>query len=783
MFSVALFFANRAIKTSNTNATLAAENAAFGNAQAAIAAEKDALAQTRSTQAAENAAIAKEQSNLAAERQIQAAVNAQIALTSIAAEALAQSREATAVYNEQLAFSRQLASQSLSFLERKTDLGTLLSIAAYQVDPSTWESRHALLTSLQTGLDQSVQPYAVMIPSTMEITNNVDISPDGKTIAWSGSGGRVVLWDVAQKKTIRELQNPSGEKITAQAFSPTDPNLLVTGSENNAITFWDLSDDSFERIEIIIVDGEERYKLNRIRFLTFNKTGDQLAVHGQNRIISIWDVATRTQIKSFADPTGADFFWQLAWSPDGNYIAAAGADNYLYIFDPQSGRAIDYARNPGREGEIYTLGWSSDSKLLAFTGRTGSQLASVYFYEIASTSVLSDYIETPASAIFSLASSFDDRLMVFAGRNEPVYVWDTSENVELARLTEYGQFQNGVSFVKNLLAYIGKNTISVYEMSVPEPLSSELPSATREVLSLSTDPQGALWIASLSGRDILLQGRSDGESQTYRLWTDLPSSSSPIHLQFTPEGLMLFVTDQAGDIYQWDPSNGQSNLVLSGLTTPLTAMAISPAGNMLAVSYCAEPTADQPEEVCTSQIQLWDLSNLSTLGQPIPTSQGIITSLIFSQDGSSLASGSQEGTILLIDTVSGKQIGLPLGDFSVNISSLAYSPDGGILAAGTDDGQLFLWDVNTGQVLGKPFRVGNDRLAGLAYAQDGLTMYSATANGQLTAWDMDLNSWKERACRIAGRDFTPEEIGNYFPGRKYKSICPEFAQATATPTP
>jgi len=775
--AILLLLSNNATRIANlrqaqaaNNAALAATNAAIAATNVALAAEKEKLAIKDSTQAAESNALASDyKATAAADRDI-LAVSARIALTAMAQEATTR--------------SRLLALQARSFLERKPDLGILLGIQAFRIDPLNWDTRSTLLAGLQTGLEQNVLPYELNIPTRLAKTNNVNLSQDGKTVALSGSDGKIVLWDVT-RKIAHELQDPNGIEITAQAFSPKDPNLLVTGNMNNELIFWNLQNEKFQRVEAsVIVPNRRAVQIDRVRRLAFSPDGVRLAVHGQSSFIAIWDVASQTQESAF--DTAAEFYWDLEWSPNNRYLAAAGGDNTLYIFDPLSGKAIVEQKDTDAEGRIYNLDWSADSQQVAFAGSSGSGVARIHFFDMATRKLLKDTLDYSSTNVYNLSYNHPQgSLLAAAGYNAPVVLWGLKDSVEFPPLPEYNDYQNGMSFRGDLLAYLSNDTISVYEIVVPDKLSQVLPPSSRGLpFVIAAREGGDLLLLTPDTAGGFLEVRSGGESQYYKSGREVPKSTLTYRVAFGPDGSAYLGDDSSGDVYLWSNySSGVTRQVLSGLPAPINAMAVSQDGNLLATSHCPAAEGAQTVDVCTPFIQFWNLSDPSKINQPITVTQGLVTSLAFSPAGGLLASGSQDGSIYLIDRISGQPVGLPLGGYPVNITSLAFSPDGRILAAGTEQGTLFLWDVSSGQVLGKPFDVSHLPLVSLAFSQDGKKLYASTQNGQLSAWDMDFDSWVSRACLIAGRSLSRAEWRQFIPDYVYIPACQERPQETTTPTP
>lgn len=75
-----------------------------------------------------------------------------------------------------------------------------------------------------------------------------------------------------------------------------------------------------------------------------------------------------------------------------------------------------------------------------------------------------------------------------------------------------------------------------------------------------------------------------------------------------------------------------------------------------------------------------------------------VTSVVFSADGKTLASGSSDETVKLWDVSTGTELHT-LDGHSNAVESIAFSPDGKTLASGSGDKTIKLWDVSTGAEL------------------------------------------------------------------------------------
>ena len=105
-----------------------------------------------------------------------------------------------------------------------------------------------------------------------------------------------------------------------------------------------------------------------------------------------------------------------------------------------------------------------------------------------------------------------------------------------------------------------------------------------------------------------------------------------------------------------------------------------------------------------------------------------------SPDGATLALGSVDGTVRLLDLRSSRDRPLP-GEHEGRVLSVAFAAGGEVLVSADFEGEIIAWDAATGQ-LRERFSAHAGPVWKLAVSPDGRTLYSASDDGRVFLWDV-----------------------------------------------
>ena len=257
-------------------------------------------------------------------------------------------------------------------------------------------------------VENEKRPLLAELRGHADAVQSLAWSPDGKLLA-SGGYGRVNLWDVAAKKTVRELTEVSG-RVTAMAFSPDGATLFTADGypgEPGSMRRWSVADGKMQQTW----EGHA----DTILDLEISRDGELLATAGADKTVKLWKPASG-EVSAVLEGHTAGVA-AVAIKPDGKLVASASADKTIKVWNVDTHDQTITIN--GHTRAVTALTWTGDGKHIvsACEDRAARLNDEGKAGPVKGLSGASD-------VLYAVAASADGKT-VYAGCHDGlVYVWD-----------------------------------------------------------------------------------------------------------------------------------------------------------------------------------------------------------------------------------------------------------------------------------------------------------------------------------------------------------------------
>jgi len=450
------------------------------------------------------------------------------------------------------------------------------------------------------------------------------LSQNGDIVATTkgwGDKAQIILWDTTSQKALTKFKNP--EPSTSDlTFSP-DGKLLASASFTG-LNLWNV-----ETAELVdTFDGAS--------IASFSPDGLLLASVSSDGNLVLRDLTSRDirfLVKGFT-PIGQAIF-------QNKYIASTIGMSFSGVLDKAGGGAIPtsyfYANQDTivlrdiSTGEIVRTFSPSEqnSVAISFTfSSDGKTMASAWYIDHYKDKILVLFDVATGEQLKSLngldpiAFSPNSSMLATGAKGNQLVIWDIASGEKLPLSLGLVPARFNDPYKRSLVFSPDGSTLAILSDKVI--LRDVSTGKQIKILKSELDPSLGFF-GFFNGTGALGEFSPNGTTlaSTWLLPAN-PDKPSSNPFEVKPKGVIIL----------WDVTSGEKTAVLEGHTKPITALAFSPDGTLIASG--AEDNT----------IIVWDAKNGSQL-KALQGHSGAINSLAFSPDGKLLYSGSLDGTVII----------------------------------------------------------------------------------------------------------------------------------------
>ncbi len=476
--------------------------------------------------------------------------------------------------------------------------------------------------------------------------NTVTFSQDGSTLAIGDRNGKIQLWDTTTSRQQADLEGHGGgrdSEILALAFSP-DGKILASGSEDKTVRLWDTQNHTKL--------GTLRGHTGWVTAVAFSEDGNTFASGDASKTIKLWDLDTQQQratITGHKNTINALAFAPVGTPLYGMCLASGSTDGTIRFWNPLNGEELI----------TFTSGHTESVRAVAFS-KDGTTLTTAAFNGIVDVWSL-----TTGRELITFTDGQCDAADIVALSRDATYFVREGQSGLLAFNSDgfghRGSFRSGTR-------------LQLWEIATED----EIPGPWQDVSASKAVFSPVYGILAVSSHKEIQGWHINTGVELFRFNARGSWRTDPA---FSPDGKWFATIERSAKAQVWNVEAPNEPAIIS--TQNAEAMVFSPDSATLAI-------------ISRKGIYLW---KFRIAAEEVPNRidgnlGGFKNALTFSPDGTILIGSGMEGwsnPIKLWDVETGRYLGI-LSGHTEPVETLVFSHDGKMLASGSDDGTVLLWD-------------------------------------------------------------------------------------------
>lgn len=439
----------------------------------------------------------------------------------------------------------------------------------------------------------------------------------------------------------------------------------------------------------------------------FSPDGRYFAV-AAGRKVEVWRTPEMTDVREFApfvkyrEYTGHyDDINHITWSGDGRFFLASSKDMTAKVFSLDPVEGFLPTSMAGHKDSVVGAYFSKDQETIYTVSKDGALFAWRYKKLRRKDAMDEDSDSEDETDMSSMRWQIDER-HYFNQNNAKVRcaTFHPDSNLLIAG------FSNGVFGLYELPDFNMIHTLSISQNAIDFVSINK----TGEWLAFGASKLGQLLVWEWQSESYILKQQGHFDAMNC--------------LAYSPDGQRLVTGADDGKIKVWDTQSGFCVVTFTEHTSAVTAAEFAKRGNVLFTASL------------DGSIRAWDLVRYRNFRTFTAPERLQFTSLAVDPSGEVVCAGSMDSFDIHLWSVQTGQLLDTLAGHEGPVSSLAFTPDGATMASGSWDRTVRIWDIFSRTANSEPFMQTSDVLT-VSFRPDSKELVVATLDGNLAFWSLE----------------------------------------------